>query len=486
MTGRTTFFSAEKRKEAEMHPLKSIISLAEARKILDENSKEIERTEEAALMRTCGRVLAQDVKAPIDVPQFDRAAMDGYAVRAEDTFGAGQMKPKMRCSIELRRFRAPEALAKLRLTGALHAGAAAGGAVKKGTCIQIATGAVMPEGADSVVMVEETEAEGAIIKIYRAVHPGENVGKKGEDIVAGAIVLKKGELLNPAKVGVLAALGFEKVQVYAKPKVAVIPSGNEIVEQGKPLPSGKIYDVNSFTLSALVAQNGCLPSKEKAAPDSLGAVKEILAKAAQENDLVIISGGSSVGEKDVMVGAIESIGKVLFHGIAVKPGKPTLCGIVNGKMIIGMPGYPTSCLTNGYGLLAPLLRKIAHLPPQEPRKVKAKMARRITSTIGRFQFLPVKLGMMNDKSIESSSHRVFAHRKGAQDAEQSADCSCVVESGLDRHARLGRLDRLRIIAIPVFKESGAITSMSLADGYIEIPENVDLVEKDEEVNVILF
>jgi molybdenum cofactor synthesis domain-containing protein len=409
----------EKKPAGKMHPLKTIISLAEARKILDANSKPVERVEEVALLELCGRVLAQDIKAPIDVPPFNRAAMDGYAVIASDTFGAGQLKPK-----------------KLKLIGTVHAGGSAGVAVKKGTCIQIATGAPMPKGADSVIMVEETESQGANIKIYRAVHPGENVGKKGEDINAGAIVLKSGELLNPAKVGVLAALGFEKVSVFAKPKIAVIPSGNEIIEQGEALSAGKIYDVNSFTLSALVAQNGCLPSKEKAAPDSLGAVREVLQKAAQENDLVIISGGSSVGEKDVMVGAIESEGKLLFHGIAVKPGKPTLCGIIGGKMVIGMPGYPTSCLTNGYALLAPLLRKMARLPVQEQQKIRAKMARRTTSTIGRFQFLPVK-----------------------------------IEKGK---------------AVPVFKESGAITSMSLADGYIEIPENVDLLEKDEGVEVILF
>lgn len=404
---------------SKMHPLKSIISLAEARKILDENSKPIERTEKVALLELCGRVLAQDVKAPIDVPPFNRAAMDGYAVIASDTFGAGQLKPK-----------------KLKLIGTVHAGGSASVSVKKGACIQIATGAPMPAGADSVIMVEETEVDGANIKIYRAVHPGENVGKKGEDISAGTIVLKKGEVLNPAKVGVLAALGFEKVSVYEKPKIAVIPSGNEIVEQGQKLAPGKIYDVNSFTLSALVAANGCEPVKWQTAPDTLGAVKEILENAAQESDLIIISGGSSVGEKDVMVGAIESVGKLLFHGIAVKPGKPTLCGIVNGKMVIGMPGYPTSCLTNGYGLLVPLLRKLARLPAAEQRKVRAKMARRTTSTIGRFQFLPVK-----------------------------------IENGK---------------AVPVFKESGAITSMSLADGYVEIPENVDLVEKGEDVEVILF
>lgn len=402
-----------------MKPMTHLISISEAKKILDEYAKPTGRVEKIPLIDADGRILASDIKAPIDVPPFDRAAMDGYAVRASDTFGASQFKPK-----------------KLRIIETVHAGMMAKEKVTEGRCTEIATGAPMPDGADAVVMVEDTEHEGKYIRIYRAVHPGENVGKKGEDIAAGAVVLKKNELLNPAKSGVLAALGFEKAKVYAKPKIAVIPSGNEIVEQGAPLPPGKIYDVNSYTLATLIVRNGCIPDIFPVVPDSLENVKGALAEAADRNDLIIISGGSSVGEKDVMVGAIESIGKLLFHGIAVKPGKPTLCGIVNGKMVIGMPGYPTSCLTNGYGLLIPILRKMARLPPVVPRKIRARMARRITSTIGRFQFLPVKL------------------EKGK--------------------------------AIPVFKESGAITSMSLADGYIEIPENVDLVEKGEEVEVILF
>jgi len=217
--------------------------------------------------------------------------------------------------------------------------------------------------------------------------------------------------------------------------VAVIPSGNEIVVPGDPLSPGKIYDINSYTLSALITENGGLPRIFPVMKDTLESVTSTI-REALSFDLILISGGSSVGERDMMVEAVERMGEVKFHGIAVKPGKPTLCGIVEGHLVLGMPGYPTSCLTNGYGMLAPALRKMARLRTRSLASVKAPMARRYTSTIGRHQYLPVRL------------------------------------EGGEVH--------------PVFKESGAITSMADAEGYIEIPANVDLVEKGEVVEVLLF
>ncbi|MFN3476088.1 MAG: molybdenum cofactor synthesis domain-containing protein, partial [Candidatus Methylomirabilales bacterium] len=237
------------------------------------------------------------------------------------------------------------------------------------------------------------------------------------------------------EVGVLAALGMQKVEVYHKPRVAVIPSGNEIVPLDEPLSPGKIYDVNSYTLSALIQEHGGIPTIFPIVPDELEKVKDTIEEALAY-DLIVLSGGSSVGERDMMVEAVERLGEVKFHGIAVKPGKPTLCGVVEGKLIIGMPGYPTSCLTNGYGFLVPVLRKLARLPLRRPLPVRVPLSRRVVSTIGRHQYLPVRL-------------------EGGE-------------------------------AIPAFKESGAITSMALADGWIEIPANVDLVEKGELVDVHLF
>lgn len=401
-----------------MKPMKAFLNLEEGMRIILEAVRPIERTQRVALLDALGRVLAEEVTASMDVPPFPRAAMDGYAVKAEDTFGAGNFSPRT-----------------LKLIEVIHAGETATSDVRAGTCIQVATGSPMPAGADAVVMVEDTEQDGAAVKVYKPVYPHQHASPLGEDITRGSAVLSPGMLLDPSKVGVLAALGLQEVTVYQKPKVAVIPSGNEILVPGDPLIPGKIYDINSYTLSALIAQHGGLPRIFPIMKDTLESVTSTI-REALALDLIVLSGGSSVGERDMMVEAVEKMGEVKFHGLAVKPGKPTLCGIVEGHLLLGMPGYPTSCLTNGYGILAPALWKMARLPRRRSESLKAPMARRYTSTIGRHQYLPVRL-------------------EGGE-------------------------------VVPVFKESGAITSMADAEGYIEIPANVDLVEKGELVDVVLF
>ncbi len=405
-----------------MKPLKALLSLEEGMRILMDTAVPLARTERIPLLAAAGRVLAESVTASMDVPPFARAAMDGYAVVAEDTFGAGNFKP-----------------ARLRLIEVLHAADVSTGRVERGTCMQIATGAPVPAGADAVVQVEDTEleadAEGRV-KIYKPVYPRQNVSPQGQDLQAGKEVLAAGTRLDPSKVGVLAALGHTDALVFAKPIVAVIPSGNEIVAPGQPLAPGKIYDINSYTLSALIADAGGVPRLFPIMQDTLADVQRTL-REALICDVVVMSGGSSVGERDVMVEAVAALGKIKFHGIAVKPGKPTLCAVIDGRLVLGMPGYPTSCLTNGYGLLVPVLRKLGHLPPAGPAAgLELPMSRRYTSTTGRHQFLPV------------------------------------------------RIERGEVV--PAFKESGAITSMAHAEGYIEIPANVDLVEKGERVTVKFF
>jgi molybdenum cofactor synthesis domain-containing protein len=406
-----------------MKPMKAFISLEDGLRILLDCVEPITRTERVELLQATGRVLAEPVVAGMSVPPFPRAAMDGYAVIAEDTFGAGNFNP-----------------VRLSLTEVIHAGDTARGEVARGTCIQVATGSPIPAGADAVVQVEDTELEGdparaEKVKIYKPVYPRQNVSPQGEDIQAGREVLSSGTRLDPSKIGVLAALGITEVPVFARPTVAVIPSGNEIVRPGDPLEPGKIYDINSYTLSALIQETGGVPRLFPIMKDTLEDVRRTL-RDALVCDVIVLSGGSSVGERDVMVEAVEGMGEVKFHGIAVKPGKPTLCGLIEGKLLLGMPGYPTSCLTNGYGLLVPVLRKLARLPEARMGGVELPMSRRYTSTIGRHQYLPVR-----------------------------------VEHGE---------------VVPAFKESGAITSMADAEGYIEIPANVDLVEKGERVLVKFF
>lgn len=406
-----------------MKLMKAFISLEDGMRILLDCVEPITRTERVGLLQATGRVLAEPVVAGMSVPPFPRAAMDGYAVIAEDTFGAGNFNP-----------------VRLTLVEVIHAGDTARSQVERGTCIQVATGSPIPAGADAVVQVEDTELEGESadagrVKIYTPVYPRQNVSQQGRDIQAGQEVLPSGIRLDPSKIGVLAALGITEVPVFAKPTVAVIPSGNEIVPPGDPLEPGRIYDINSYTLSALVQEIGGIPRLFPIMKDTLEDVRRTL-REALACDIIVLSGGSSVGERDVMLEAVEGMGEVKFHGIAVKPGKPTLCGVIEGKLLLGMPGYPTSCLTNGYGLLVPVLRKMARLPEARTGGIELPMSRRYTSTIGRHQYLPVR-----------------------------------VEQGE---------------VVPAFKESGAITSMADAEGYIEIPANVDLVEKGERVLVKFF
>ncbi|MEM1581011.1 MAG: molybdopterin-binding protein [Candidatus Bathyarchaeia archaeon] len=402
----------------EIAPFKLLISREEALKLILDSIEPINRVELVPIERATSRVLAENVVANMDVPPFDRAAMDGYAIRAEDSYGASEFNPKV-----------------LKLIGVLRAGESTDKSIGPGECIRIATGCPLPSGADAVVMAEFAEEEGENVSVFKPVHPLENISPRGEDIKRGEVVLKEGEILTPAKIGVFASLGLRKALVYQKPRVAVIPTGVEVCELGLELNRGQVYDINSYTLTALLLENGALVTRARIIPDSYEALKSAL-HYFLDHDLIIFTGGSSVGERDMLANIIEEEGKLLFHGVQIKPGKPTLFGIVEDKPVMGMPGYPASCLSNAYIFLIPSIRKMARLPLKKPVVVKAKIAKRIVSASGREQFLTVKID--DDK------------------------------------------------AYPVFKKSGDITSLSKADGYIILPVNLDVIEEGEEVMVNLF
>jgi molybdenum cofactor synthesis domain-containing protein len=401
-----------------MKPFGALLPYEEAVKTVLEAISPLERVEEVPITAALGRVLAGDVIATHNTPPFDRAAMDGYAVKARDTFGASRRNARI-----------------LTVIGAIFAGMIPPQRLAAGQCIQIATGAKMPAGADAVVMVEDTEREDGQVKIMRAASPRSHISDKGEDIKRGELVLPEGVVLDPGKIGVLASQGMKRVAVYDKPQVAVLPTGEEVSEVGRKLKPGQVYDINSYTISAVVAGNGGQPLKQAIAGDTREELTAAIDRGL-EQDLVVISGGSSVGERDLLFGILEEQGRVLFHGIQIKPGKPTLFALVRGKPVLGMPGYPTSCLVNAYLLLLPALRKMAHLPPRTQMKVAATLSERVPGSVGRRQFLPVRIE--GDK------------------------------------------------AIPIFKESGAITTTAQADGYIEIAQNIDMLEKDAPVTVTLF
>jgi molybdopterin molybdotransferase len=402
-----------------MRPIRETIPVEDARRLLMEAAVPIDRVERITIDKADGRVLAAPVISTIDVPPFDRAVMDGYAVIAQDTFGTGRSDAKV-----------------LRLVETIYTGATPTRRISAGECVEIATGAPLPEGADAVVMVEETEgADGAGVRVFTPVYPGQHVGRRGADIAAGQSVLATDVVVNSARLGVLAAIGALEVDVYQKPHVALLSTGNEIVDPGQPLGPGQIYDINRFTLSSITHGHGGVVAVAATVPDTLPDLLRAIDSAASA-DLIIFSGGSSVGERDLIVDALQEAGDVIFHGIAVKPGKPTILGKVGGKPVLGMPGNPTSCLSNAHVLLVPMLRKMARLPEYFPRTIKVPLARRVVSTTGRHQIYTVRV----------------------------ADGT----------------------AIPAFKGSSDITSMALADGYIEIPAQTDIVEAGEMVEVKLF
>jgi molybdopterin molybdotransferase len=402
-----------------MRPFTSTISLADARARLDAHVRPIARTDRVPLADALGRVVSADVASAIDVPPFARSAMDGYAVIAADTIGADRTAPR-----------------RLRIVERIYTGAPPRESIAPGTCAEIATGAPLPHGADAVVMVEQTVAapDGGV-DICTPATAGQNIGRRGADIAAGDLAVRAGDVLTPSRVGALAAVGRATLDVFARPRVAILSTGNEVVEPGHELAPGRIFDVNRFTLGAVVTMHGGIAEPQAPAHDTLDALTRAL-DACAGADVIVFSGGSSVGERDLIVDAVAARGEMIFHGIAVKPGKPTAFARIGDVPFFGMPGNPTSCLSNAYILLIPFLRATARLPPHQPGTVRLPLGRRIASQTGRHQFYTVRVA------------------DGA--------------------------------AMPAFKGSGDITSLSRADGYIEIPADTSVVEEGALVDVTLF
>ncbi|MBN1368924.1 MAG: molybdopterin molybdotransferase MoeA [Dehalococcoidaceae bacterium] len=376
----------------------------------------VDRQENVTPDKAINRVLAEDLTAMLNVPPFNRASMDGYAVLSGETTGAGRLKP-----------------VRLTLAGSIYAGMAPLFSVHAGECVYVATGAAIPAGADAVVRIEDCRREEADIDVYAPVKPGDNIAPAGEDIRCGSTVLEQGALLNPARMGVIASQGINEVKVYAKPEVAIVTTGEELAQPGALLQPGQIYDVNAATLSALSVRSGATAKAFLSVNDCLEDLEESLFEALR-SDIVVVSGGSSVGERDHMYELLSSTGKVWFHGINIKPGKPTLFATIKGKPVLALPGYPTSCLINAYLLLKPALEKLARLPRLKARTENAKISCDISASKRR-QFVPVRV---------------------------------------DDHE-----------AVPIGKESGAITATAYASGYVIIMENSAL-SRGSNVEVVLF
>ncbi len=404
---------------------------AEARAIIGELDLHAPN-EEVPLQDARGRVLAERIDAGLDVPGFDRASVDGYAVRAEDTFGADEANP-----------------ATLDVVGDIHTGVDPAVTVEPGTCAEISTGAVIPPGADAVVMVERTdtpsEVESAAETVFvrTAVAPGDGVMAAGADVAAGERVMGPGTVITPREIGVLSALGVESVPVHGVPTVGIISTGDELVRPGDSLDSaaGEIYDVNSYTTAAAVEAAGGQARLYPHTGDDADAMESVLREAAAECELVLSSGSTSASAVDVIYRVVEETGDLLLHGVAVKPGKPMLVGRIAESAYIGLPGYPVSALTIFRTFVAPALREAAGVPAPETATVSGTMAVEERYREGRLRYLPV--GLVDD-----------------------GDGTTLV--------------------YPVDKGSGATTSLVDADGVVAIPPDIAYLAAGEHVDVQLF
>ncbi|NVM03027.1 MAG: molybdopterin molybdenumtransferase MoeA [Candidatus Helarchaeota archaeon] len=405
------------------------LSAEEVKNILNEKLIFHIQIEEIKVENALGRILAKDIISFIDVPGFSKSRMDGYAVKAKDTFGAEEDTP-----------------INLKKIGEIRAGEIFNKVLNEKECIQIATGAPIPDGANAVVMVEYTEEENEIVKIYKSATPQQYIIQIGADIKKGEIVLKEEKQLNTRDLGLISALGITKITVYSKPKVTIFSTGDELVPPGEPLTSGKIYDINLTTIYNAVKESGGISLIKGIIKDDYETLNRIISKEISKIDFLIISGGTSKGIGDYLPDVIKNLKDLDFyiHGIRIKPGKPTLLSAIKDgnlvKPIIVLPGYPTSALTIFYHFIAPLIRKWAHLPQPKEKIMNAIAEKRIYSELGRRELRPVKITEKDDK----------------------------------------------IFAKPIHTGSEAISTLALTDGYIDIPEQVQLIEEGEKIVVYLF
>ena len=380
-----------------------------------------------------GRVLACDVHSPVDLPDFPRATMDGYALRASDSFGASEAIP-----------------AYLDVIGQVPMGAAPEFSVGRGEAARILTGGMVPEGADAVVMEEFTTApDEETLEVRRPAAVGENVLGVGDDMKEGELILRAGARLRSQDVGALAGVGVTSVEVHRRPRVAILPTGDELVDPRETPRAGQVRDINRFSLAAGVVEAGGDPETEDILPDDLAIIKERLHQAVNRADVVLISGGSSMGLRDYTVEAIDSLGEpgVLVHGISIKPGKPTIIGRIErdgeDKAVIGIPGHPVSALMIFHAFVRPVIRQLS-----------GEVARTEASAEG----LPATLS------------RNVASAPGREDLVRVA----LEEGGSGR------------LAHPLMGNSAMISTMTKADGYITIPLEAEGLREGAQVRVHLY
>ena len=386
------------------------------------------QTEVVPLSESLGRILAQEVRSDIDLPDFPRSIMDGFAVRGGSTFGASEGNPVY-----------------LMIKGSVAMGEESNLSVGTGEAVRISTGGMLPSGADSVVMVEHTDAiDDTTIEVYRSVAPGQNMVTVGEDIKKGEAILPAGNSIRPQEAGLLAALGCQQVTVFRRPVVGIISTGDEVVPIDQVPGPGQIRDVNTYTLMNQVAQLGAVAVPFGIVGDDYEALLETCIRSQDQCDLVLVSGGSSVGARDFTIDIISAMqdSSLLFHGISISPGKPTLLASVQNKQFWGLPGHVVSAMVVFSRIVKPFIEYISGYAESGQNEIRlpAKLSRNLASAQGRFDFVRVRL----------------IQKDGVTWAE------------------------------PILGKSGLISTMVKADGLIEIGMNTEGIDEGAEVEVILL
>ncbi|MFX1574065.1 MAG: gephyrin-like molybdotransferase Glp [Promethearchaeota archaeon] len=387
---------------------------------------ELNPIEQVDLSKSLNRILATDIICEIDLPPFNRSAMDGYAIKAEDSFNASPKNPK-----------------QIKLVGKVEIGEYSNFILNNGEAIRISTGAPIPEGADAVIKIEDTEIEGDIVNLYVSIPPWKNISKKGEDIKKGTHVLSKGTELKAEHIAFLTSLGFKYIQVRSKPKISIFSSGDELLEPGEKLQPGKIYNSNTPMVSALTNTYGGIVIRGETVEDDKNAIKIKLIDATKDSQIIIFTGGTSVGTKDYLPEVIDEIGTILIHGIAQRPGAPVLIGLLNNTLIFCLPGTPVAAYVSFLKIAGLAIRKMLGASVLDPRiEIFATIGKDIpVSSLGYLHYLRVKL----EKAKEE------------------------------------------LIATPIkLKGSGIISSLIFSDGIVEIPPHQEGLKKGDKVKVRLF
>ncbi len=408
------------------HGFFTIISRAEFEALLRDFAPL--KAEVVPMQQAAGRTLAAPLVAAHDWPLQDRSCMDGFAVNARDVFGSSESNPGY-----------------LECTASLSIDEVPAISIPSGECAGIATGGVLPDGADAVVMVEHTqEMDGTTIEIRKSVAPGENVMQRGEDARLDKIALEAGTVMRPQEMGLAAALGFEDLSLIRQPRVGILSTGDELIEISQTPRPGQVRDVNTSTIAALVEQAGGVATPYGIIKDDLGSLSQALAKSIAENDLTLLSGGSSIGVRDLTVAAIESMrdSEILAHGVALSPGKPSILGRVGGKPVLGLPGQVTSALVVMHVLILPLVKHLQGdeqaFDPARRLGRKAVLARNVASKPGREDYVRIRL------------------------EERDGDLP---------------------LAHPVLGKSGLLRTMVLADGLTAISADSEGIYEGDEVDV---